>query len=114
MTPTPTPTHPETCGVRYVLQISILESYGMIMEEQVDAHQGEVTCLSSSAEVDSAMMGLMPTSRFLVSGGADNFIKIWGLEFTWVEDEENYNVELVLVQKVSCENKSMKKQREVA
>ena len=72
----------------------------MIMEEQVDAHQGEVTCLAGSAEVDSTLMGLLPTSRFLVSGGADNSVKVWGLEFSWVEDESNYNVELVLVQKV--------------
>ena len=75
-----------------------------MMEEQVNAHQGEVTCLSGSAEVDGTMMGLMPTSRFLVSGGTDNLVKIWGVEFTWEEDEENYNVQLVLVQTVGHES----------
>ena len=71
------------------------------MEKQVDAHQGEITCMTSSAEVDNAMNGLLPTSRFLVSGGMDNQVNIWSMEFTWDEEEENYNVDLTLVQKVN-------------
>ncbi|KAK7506679.1 hypothetical protein BaRGS_00002154 [Batillaria attramentaria] len=77
------------------------QSYNIIMESPVDAHQGAITCLTSSADVDKGMMGLMPVSHFLVSGGMDNFVNIWALEFE-PDEEGAWNVKLVSVQKIDC------------
>ncbi|GFO02901.1 WD repeat-containing protein 87 [Plakobranchus ocellatus] len=80
--------------------ICVMESQSLLMETPIQAHKGGFVAMSCSCDVDPVSSRLHRTSRYLVTAGNDNLVKLWGLEF--MPGQGGWTLSLVLVQNIDC------------
>ncbi|XP_052813918.1 uncharacterized protein LOC128240971 [Mya arenaria] len=66
-------------------QIVLIEALVCSLPEPLQAHEGSVTCMEACLRLNEAGTGIAETTRMIISGGTDMFVKIWSVD---VEMEE--------------------------
>ncbi|XP_060065610.1 uncharacterized protein LOC132545945 [Ylistrum balloti] len=83
-------------------QLSLLDANHCEMVLSVQVHKGMVTCMESVTEIDPTGYQLSETSKTLVTGGNDNFVKLWKIKVSAGRRSDYISLEPIL--EIPCGN----------
>ncbi|XP_033728434.1 uncharacterized protein LOC117317673 isoform X2 [Pecten maximus] len=83
-------------------QLSLLDAKRCEMVRSIQIHKGMVTCMESITEIDPTGYQLSETSKTLVTGGNDNFVKLWRIKVSLHRRTDYISLEPIL--QIPCGN----------
>ena len=73
-----------------------MDATSCVMVKPVQAHEGAVTCMEYATEIDGSGFQMMETSKTLITGGDDSFLKIWNIVVVPGHTGDQISLEVIL------------------